>query len=93
MPKISGNVKAFKVENGNEGNKLISFPIDDGNLLEKYKAIWSKIKDLKSIKLNALPVYANRHIKTEIRTNGDNNSTNLYCLNVPEFRAECESFL
>ena len=33
------------------------FRIDDGKLLEKYKAIRSKIEDLKNIKLNALPVY------------------------------------
>ena len=32
------------------------FRIDDENLLEKYKTILNKIEDLKSIKLNALPV-------------------------------------
>ena len=35
----------------------MSFCIDDEKLLEKYKAIWTKIKDLKNIELNALPVY------------------------------------
>ena len=34
-----------KVKEGN--NKLMSFRIDDGKLLEKYKAIWTKIEDLK----------------------------------------------
>ena len=42
----------------------MSFNIDDKELLEKYKAIWSKIEDFKNIKLNALPVYDNRYIKT-----------------------------
>ena len=28
----------------------MSFHIDDKKLLEKYKAIWTKIKDLKNIK-------------------------------------------
>ena len=45
-----------------------SFRIDDEKLLEKYKAIWSKIEDLKNIKLNALPVCDDRYIKIKIRT-------------------------
>ena len=37
------------------------FRTDDENLLvEKYKAIWTKIKDFKNIKLNAFPVYDGR---------------------------------
>ena len=32
------------------------FCISNKKLLEKYKAIWTKIEDLKNIKLNALPV-------------------------------------
>ena len=31
----------------------------------EYKTVWTKIKDLKNIKLNALPVYKN---KDKIRT-------------------------
>ena len=42
----------------------MSFHIDDKELLEKYKAIWTKIEDFKNIELNALPVYDNRYIKT-----------------------------
>ena len=42
----------------------MSFHIDDERLLEKYKAIWTKIEDLKNIELNALPVYDVRYIKT-----------------------------
>ena len=50
--------------NGDKGksNKLMSFRIDDEKLLEKYKAIWTKIDDLKSIELNALPVYDDKYI-------------------------------
>ena len=44
MPKVSGYIKTFKVEN--ENNKLMSFHIDDEKLLKKYKAIWTKIEDL-----------------------------------------------
>ena len=52
MPKMSGYVKKLKVKDGNkdENNKLMSFHIDDEKLLGKYKAIWTKIKDLKNIR-------------------------------------------
>ena len=44
MPKMSGNVKTFKVKERN--NKLVSFRIDNEKLLQKYKAIWTNIEDL-----------------------------------------------
>ena len=45
MPKIRGYVKTFKVED--KLNKWMSFLVDGEKLLEKYKAIWTKIEDLK----------------------------------------------
>ena len=53
---LSGYVKTFKVQDGNKDNKFMYFRIIDEKILEKYKAIWTKIEDLKNIKLNALPV-------------------------------------
>ena len=47
------------------------FLIDNERLLEKYKTIWVKIKDLKNIDLKALSLYDNRYVKTKIRTHGD----------------------
>ena len=38
----------------NNSSKLMSLHIDDDNLLEKYKTIWTKVEDLK---LDALPVF------------------------------------
>ena len=70
---MSGCVKS---KDGNKGNKLMSFRINDEKLLEKYKNIWTEIEDLNNIKLNALPVYDDRYIKTEIRTYDDKFSTN-----------------
>ena len=61
-------------------------------LLEKYKAIWAKIEDLKKIKLNALPVYDDRYIKTKIITFGYKVWTNFCGLIVPEDVIECKSF-
>ena len=80
--------------NGDKGksNKLMSFRIDDEKLLEKYKAIWTKIQNLKNIELNALPVYDYRYIKTKIRTYVNKVYTNFRGLNVPEDDIEFESF-
>ena len=61
MLKMSGYVKTFKGTEVN--NKLMSFHVDDEKLLEKYKAILTKIEDLKNMKLNALPVYDDRYMK------------------------------
>ena len=49
----------------------MSFHIVYGKLLEKYKAIWIKIEDLKNTKLTALLEYDDRYIKTKIRTCND----------------------
>ena len=53
MSKMSGYAKTYKVKDGykDENNKLMSFWIDGDKLLEEYKAIWSKIEDLKNIEL------------------------------------------
>ena len=58
------------------------FRKDDEKLLEKYKAIWTKVEDLKNIKLNALPVYDDRYIKTKIKIYGDKIYTNFRGLDV-----------
>ena len=62
----------------------MSFHIDDEKLLGKFKAIWTKIQDLKNIKLNTLSVYAGRYIDPKIRTYGDKVLTNFRGLNVSE---------
>ena len=62
----------------------MSFHIDDGKLLGKFKAIWTKIQGLRNIKLNTLSVYAGRYIDPKIKTYGDKVLTNFRGLNVPE---------
>ena len=82
---MSGYITTFKVEHEDKdkNNKLMSFHIDHKKLLEKCKATWTKIEDLKNIELNALPVYDD--IKTKIRSYyGDKVCTNFRGLNVPE---------
>ena len=87
---MSGYVKTFKVKD--KSNKLMSFCLDDEKLLEKYKAIWTKIEDLKNIELNALSAYEDRYIKSKIRTYGYKVYTNVCGLNVIEDDIKCESF-
>ena len=91
---MSRYVKTFKVKDGDKdkNNKWKSVRINGEKLLEKHKNIWSKIECLKSIELNALPVYDDRYIKTKVRTSGDKVYTNFRGLNVPENDTECESF-
>ena len=42
--------------------KTINWCKNDEQLLEKYKAFWTKIEDLKNIELSALLGYNNRYI-------------------------------
>ena len=49
----------------------MSFRTDNEKLLQKYNVIWTKIKDLKNIELNALPV----QIYKKIRTHSDKGQT------------------
>ena len=61
MPKMGGYLNIFNVKEGGKNNKLMSFSVGYEKLLEKYKAIWNKIEDLKNIELNAWPVYHDRY--------------------------------
>ena len=40
---------------------MVSFQIDGDKLLEKYKTVLIKIKGLRNITLNALPIYKGEH--------------------------------
>ena len=45
------SVKTFTDEDKNNG--LMSVSMDDDKLLEQYKTMWTKIEDLKNIKLKS----------------------------------------
>ena len=73
ITKISGHVKTFK----DKIYKSMSFCLDKGKPLEKYKTIWINIEYSKNIKLNALPndddddiyiIYIYMHTYTDICT-------------------------
>ena len=95
MPRISGYVKkGFKVRDKNEdkNNMLMSFRIDHEKLLEKHKAIWTKIEDLTNIELIALLAYDDRYIKTKIITYGNKLFANFGGLHVPKDDIKSKSF-
>ena len=94
LPRMSGYVDTFKVKDKekDKNNKLLSLRINEEKLLEKYKTIWTKIKDLKITGLIALKVFDDRYIKTKVRTYGDKVYTNFRDLNVPEDDIERSSF-
>ena len=50
---MSGHVKIFrnKSKDKEKNNGLVCFCIDNNKLLEKYKTIWTKTKDLQNIEL------------------------------------------
>ena len=60
--------------------------------LQIYKAICTKIEDLKNIELNTLPVYDDRYIKAKIRTYSHKVYTKFRVLNVPGDEIKCETF-
>ena len=68
--ELTRYVKTFKLKGGNKGknNKLMFLQIHDDELLEKNKTIWTKMEGLLIIKVNALPVHDESHIKTKIKT-------------------------
>ena len=49
----------------------MSSRIDNDNLLENYKTIWTNAEDLQNIKLYAFPVYGEKYIKNKVETCGD----------------------
>ena len=55
------------MKDGDKGknNKLMSFHMYQNKLSGKYKIIWTKMENFKTIELNALPVYDDRYIKNE----------------------------
>ena len=71
---MSEYFEVFKHKN----NKLMSFCIDNDKLWERCKTVCTRIKNLKDIKLNALPVYDDKYIKNQVRTYGDKIYTNLF---------------
>ena len=67
-------------------DSMMSFRIDDSNLLKKYCKIWKKIKELLEIELDNEPVYGNGdyYIKTKIKKYDNKVNTNFQGKEVPK---------
>ena len=78
-----GYVKHF------DSNKIMSFKVRDNRLLEKYRKIWEKIKNLMNIEFDSDPVYGDndKYIKTKIKMYEDRVNTNFQGKKVPKENA------
>ena len=68
---MSGFIKYF-----DDGNKIMSFKIENKDIYSKYSDNWKKIKKLLNVKFNSLPIYNEEYIKTKVKIfNGVNNTS------------------
>ena len=63
LPKMIGHAKYF------DGNKTMSFKVNDRKLLKKYTKIYERVSCLMNVKLDSEPVYGDndKYIKTKIK--------------------------
>ena len=66
-----GYIKYF-----DDNKKIMSFVVDDAELLIKYTEIWNKIRDLINKKFDSEPVYNNKYINTKIKLSNNDIKTN-----------------
>ena len=61
-----------------DGNKMMSFRVNDKKMLKKYNKIWDTIADLLDVQFDSYPVYGDneKYIKTKIRMYEDRVITN-----------------
>ena len=87
LPQMTGCVKNF------DGNRTMSFKINDSKLLKNYNQIWKKVKKLLKIKFDSEPIYGNndKYIKTKIKMYGDSVNTNFQSKCVSKEKAQCKS--
>ena len=62
LPQMNGYIKNFE-----NGNKYMSFLIEDDEVWDRYDEIWCVIKDKLGIKFHSKPVYECRYLKTKVR--------------------------
>ena len=59
---MNGYIKYFE-----KGDKNMSFPIKDEDVLYKYNDIWDKIKEKSNINFHSEPIYDKKYIKAKVR--------------------------
>ena len=63
LPQMSGQVKYFK-----DGGKIVSFKIEDDNILIKHNEIWNNVKKTFSTKFHSQPIFDKKYIKILVKT-------------------------
>ena len=58
LPQMSGFIKYF-----DDGNKNMSFKIENKDIHLKYSDIWNKIKKILKVKFDSLPIQNEEYIK------------------------------
>ena len=83
FPQMVGYVKNF------DGNKVMSFRVNDKKRLKKYNKIWDTIADLLDVQSDSYPVYGDngKYIKTKIRMYEDRVITNFQGTKTPKENA------
>ena len=63
LPQMNGYIKYFE-----NGEKSMSFKIEDESVYIKYNQIWNKIKELLDVKFYSKPNYDGKYTKTKVKT-------------------------
>ena len=81
--QMIGYIKIF------DGNKTLSFKVNDKKLLKKYNKIWREIADLLDVQFDSDTVYGDneKYIKTKIRTYEEKVITNFQGKKIPKENA------
>ena len=63
LPQMSGYIKYFE-----NGEKNMSFKIEEESVYLKYTEIWNKIKSILNVKFHSQPIFDDKYIKTKVKT-------------------------
>ena len=80
---MSGYIKYFE-----NGEKCMSFKIEDESAYIKYNQIWNRIKELLSVKFYSDPIYDDKYIKFKVKTFSEVVNTLFTGNNIPKERIE-----
>ena len=81
---MNGYIKYY-----DNGEKNMSFLIEDEDVYLKYTEIWNKIKNLLGVKLHSQPFYDDKYIKTKVNTFNSMISTLFSGNEIPKERNHC----
>ena len=86
LPQMIDYVRKF------EGNTIMSFKINNKQLLKKYNQIWKRAEQLLKREFDSKPVYGDndKYIKTKIKIYAGSMITNFQSKKMPKEKAPCK---